>query len=98
MSTTKPSPRRSPRPRTLQEDLLDDLRQAVPSPVARPSSDHPVPTPAERRDLTDPEVLTVELRLTPRMWSAPSVRRPAGGAGLVMEAGPLRLHVRGIGR
>jgi hypothetical protein len=97
MSTTKlpaPQPRRT---RTLQDDLLDDLRQAAPLPVARPSSDHPIPK-AERVGSTDPEALTVELRLTPRCWSALSVRRHPIGAGLVVTAGPLHLRFRGLVR
>jgi hypothetical protein len=98
MSTTKLSAPGSRRPRTLQDDLLDDLRQAVPVPVARPSSGHAVPTPAERLESTDPAALTVELRLTPRRWSALSVRTPSNGAGLVVTAGPLHLHFRGLGR
>jgi hypothetical protein len=98
MSTTTHSPTRSRRPRTLQDDLLDDLRQAAPLPVARPSSDHPVPTPPERRESSDAGALTVELRLTPRRWSALSVRKPPVGAGLVVTAGPLHLHFRGLGR
>ena len=97
MSTTKHSTTPSRRPRTLQDDLLDDLHQAAPLRVARPSPDHPATTPAGRLESTDPEALTVELRLTPRNWSTPSVRRPTGGAGLVVKAGPLRLHVQGLG-
>jgi hypothetical protein len=98
MSTTKPSATGSRRPRTLQDDLLDDLRRAAPLPVARPSSDHPVPTPAERLESTDPEALIVELRLTPRRWSALSVRTPPIGTGLVVTVGPLHLHFRCLGR
>src|SRR5215212_11645767 len=97
MSTTKLPATRPRRPRTLQDDLLDDLRSAAPSPAARPTSDHPVPTPAERQASTDPEALTVELRLTPRSWSALSVRTPPIGTGLVVTAGPLHLHFRGPG-
>jgi hypothetical protein len=97
MSTTKLSATGSRRPRTLQDDLLDDLRQAVPAPVAPPSSGHPAPTPAERPGATDREAFTVELRLTPRRWSAPSVRTPPSGAGLLVTAGPVRLHFRGLG-
>jgi hypothetical protein len=98
MSTTKVSATRSRRPRALQEDLLDDLRQAAPMPVARPCLDQPVSAPAERSDSTGPEALTMELRLTPRRWSALSVRTPHDGAGLVVTAGPLHLHFRGLGR
>jgi hypothetical protein len=99
MSTTKLSAPGSRRTRTLQDDLLDDLRQAAPLPVARPSSSgHPGPAHGEELGSTAPDALTVELRLTPRCWSAPSVRTHPVGAGLVVTAGPLQLHLRGLGR
>jgi hypothetical protein len=99
MSTTKPSASGSRRTRTLQDDLLDDLRQAAPSPVAPPSSSgHPVPSHVEQLGSTAPQALTVELRLTPRCWSALSVRTHPVGAGLVVTAGPLQLRLRGLGR
>jgi hypothetical protein len=98
MSTTKLPAPESRRTRTLQDDLLDDLRQAAPLPIARPSSDHPVPTPSGRPESRDPEALTVELRLTPSSWSPLSVRTPPNGAGLVVRAGPLHLRFRGRGR
>jgi hypothetical protein len=98
MSTTKVSATRSRRPRALQEDLLDDLRQAAPMPVARPCLGQPMSVPAERSDSTEPEAFTIELRLTPRRWCALSVRTPSNGAGLVVTAGPLHLRFRGLGR
>ena len=96
MSTTNVPSTRSRRPRALQEDLLDDLRQAAPMPVARPCLDQPVSVPAEQSESTGPQAFTMELRLTPRSWSALSVRTPP--TGLVVTAGPLHLHLRGLGR
>ena len=98
MSTTNVPATRSRRPRALQEDLLDDLRQAAPMPVAQPCRDQSASVPAERSGSTEPEALTIELRLTPRRWSALSVRTPPVGAGLVVTAGPLHLRFRGLGR
>ena len=81
----------APRParnRTLQDALLDDLREAAPMAVPRPAT-----APAARA-----EALTVEVRVTPRSGSAPAVRKPADGTGVVMTAGPVRLRLRGFGR
>jgi hypothetical protein len=93
MTTAKPP---SPRPGSLQADLLADLRQATPMPIARPGGDTPPPVPAERRNPTDPQTPTVDVRLTPRRWSAPSVRSPGTGTGFVLTVGPVRVSVTGF--
>lgn len=103
MSTPEPPPPRPRRPRTLQDDLLDDLRQAAPMPVPRPSPDlvpdpdQPVSLPAGPEESREPEALTVEVRVTPRRWTAPRLRTPARGAGLVVTAGPVHLQVQVVG-
>jgi hypothetical protein len=103
----------------LQDDLLDDLRQAAPMPVPRPNPDlgpdvgsvvgsvvgsdvgsdpeQPASAPAGPPESTEPEALTVEVRVTPRRWTAPRLRTPARGTGLVVTAGPLRVRVQVIG-
>jgi hypothetical protein len=97
MSTTEVAATRARRPRPLKEDLLEDLRHAAPMPVARPLLDQAAP--AEPPDSTaGPEALAVELRLTPRRWSALSVQKLPVGKGLVVTAGPLHLHFRVLGR
>jgi len=88
MTSTDVSAPRPARSRTLQDDLLDDLREAAPMAVPRAGT-----APAAR-----PQELTVEVRVTPRSWSAPTLRTPADGTGLVMTAGPVRLRFRGFGR
>ncbi len=97
MTAMEPTTTPSPRPRTLQADLLADLRQAAPMPIARPKEDHSASVPAERPDPTVPETPTVDVRLTPRHWSAPSIRPPGTGTGLVVTAGPVRISIRGFG-
>jgi hypothetical protein len=108
MTATEHAGTRSARHSTLRDDLLDDLRHAAPmsavqptavQPAAdQPTADQPVPVSAERPDATDPETPTLELRVTPRRWSAPSMRLPSSGVGLVVTAGPLRVSLTGVGR
>jgi hypothetical protein len=95
----------------LQDDLLDDLRQAAPMPVPRPNPDvgpvvgsdvgsnpeQPASAPAGPPESAEPEALTVEVRVTPRRWTAPRLRTPDRGTGLVVTAGPLRVRVQVIG-
>ena len=96
MSTTGSST--TGRTRKLQDDLLDDLRRAAPMPVARPTMTHPAPGPAERPDSTDVDALTLEVRVTPRRWSAPGMRTSASGMGFVVIAGPVQLSFSRFGR
>jgi hypothetical protein len=98
MTATEHAGPRSARPSTLRDDLLDDLRQAAPMSAVPPTADQSVPVPAGRPDAADPETPTLELRVTPRRWSAPSVQLPGAGVGLVVTAGPLRISLTGVGR
>jgi hypothetical protein len=72
--------------RTLQDDLLDDLRQAPVLPAAAPATPRaedaaPEPAPA------------VELRITPRTWSAAGWTRRPGGDGVTISLGPVCLSL-----
>ena len=96
--TTKPSAPPSPRPRALQDDLLADLRQAAPMPVRRPGPAHPASVPAPRPESTDEQTPTVDVRVTPLRWSAPSLRPRETGAGLVLTLGPVRISTTALGR
>lgn len=92
MSTTgNPTP--SSRPRTLQDDLLADLRGVTAMPDAAPRVASPVPEVTERPDSTEAGALIFEVRVTPRRWSAPRMRSSIGGTGLVVTAGPLRFSL-----
>ncbi len=85
------------RPRALQDDLLDDLRQAAPMPVPQPVH-RAAPPPEERRGTawvrTPMSTPTLELRVTLWQWSTPGVRRLRGG--VVLSAGPVRISLTGL--
>ncbi len=91
---------RAKRPRALQDDLLDDLRQAAPMPVAHPVQRAAPPPPEERRGTAWVQAPTprptLELRVTLWQWSAPGVRRLRGG--VVLSAGPVRISLTGLVR
>jgi hypothetical protein len=97
MTAMEPTTPPSPRPKTLQADLLADLRQAAPVPIAPPTVDHSASVPAERPDPRVTETPTVDVRVTPRHWAAPSIRARGTGTGLVLTAGPVRVSIRGFG-
>lgn len=98
------------RPRSFQDDLLADLRQAAPMPADWPTAPRSViartlplssPTsldtlPVLVRDIhvTPP---TVELRLSRQPWSMPALRRRQGPPGLELSAGPIRLSMAYLG-
>ncbi len=88
---------RAKRPRALQDDLLDDLRQAAPMPVPHPV--HPA-APEVRRGTawvqTPTPRPTLEVRVTLGRWSTPGVRRLRGG--VVLSAGPVRISLTGLVR
>ena len=90
---------RAKRPRALQDDLLDDLRQAAPMPVPHPAQ-RSAPPPEERRGTawvqTPTPKPTLELRVTLWQGSAPGVRRLRGG--VVLSAGPVQISLTGLVR
>ena len=98
MTTDQIGPR-AKRPRTLQDDLLDDLRQAAPMPVPDPVR-RATPPSEERRATawvqTPTPRPTLELRVTLWQWSTPGVRRLRGG--VVLSAGPLQISLTGLVR
>ena len=98
MTAMEPTTTPSLGPRTLQADLLADLREAAPMPIARPKADDSAPVAAERSDPTVPETPTVDVRVTPWRWSAPSIRRSGNGTGFVLTAGPVRVSITGFDR
>ncbi len=76
------------RRRSLREDLLADLQQGtsrIPAagPAAQPGS--PLGKTAE--------TTTVELRITPRLWSPAGWTALPEGNGFVVSVGPVRLSL-----
>jgi hypothetical protein len=82
------------RPRTLQDDLLQDLRQTAPMPDPRPGAQRPrAKRPPIEATTASP---AVELRVTRTRWLAPSMR--LASKGLVVSAGPISVSVGLSGR
>lgn len=83
----------SPSGRSLQDDLLQDLRQTAPMPDPRPGAarHRPKPDPLQT-GATQP---AVEVRVTRTRWLSPSMR--LASKGLVVTAGPISVSV-GISR
>jgi hypothetical protein len=85
----------APRPRSLQDDLLDDLRRGPDHASAAPVTVTSVGSPQELRvsALAPAPTPAVELRITPRSWSSAGwTRRPEGGA-LTINVGPVCLSL-----
>jgi hypothetical protein len=75
--------------RSLQDDLLQDLRQTAPMPDPRPGTGRPRPKPDEMQ--TGSTQPAVEVRVTRTRWLSPSMR--LARKGLVVSAGPISVSV-----
>jgi hypothetical protein len=103
MNATDQVTARPSRTRRLGDDLLDDLRQAAPMPVARPARGVPVQVAPAPRNLEQPrpapaEAPTVELAVTPRLWWGLRMKTLGEGPGVVIGAGPVRISLTGFRR
>jgi hypothetical protein len=101
-STARPMRTRPMRNRTLGDELLADLRQAAPMPVAQPR-DVPVPVasvPATAGDhpAAEAEAPTIDVRVTPRLWWGLRLKTLGEGPGVVIGAGPVRISFSGFRR
>ena len=96
MTASEERPTGPTRPRSLQQDLLEDLRRTTPMADPRPGAHaaraRRTPTEAAER------ALPVEVQVTPTRWRAPSVRQASGRPGVVLSAGPLRVSLDLFGR
>jgi hypothetical protein len=86
------------RTRTLRDDLLDDLRQAAPMPVAQPAREVSVPVPVEQARARDTGAPTVDIAVTPRFWWGLRMKTLSEGPGVVIGAGPVRISLTGFRR
>jgi hypothetical protein len=94
MTASATSASEAPRPRTLQDDLLEDLRQTAPMPDPRPGPPRPR---AKRAPLeTGAPAPAVELRVARNPWRSPSMR--LASKGVVLSAGPISVTVGLSGR
>jgi hypothetical protein len=94
MTATENLPDEAARPRTLQDDLLQDLRLTAPMPDPRPGAQRP----RAKRPVIDADARArgVELRVTRNPWVSPSMR--LAQQGLVLRAGPISVSVGLSGR
>ena len=83
----------TPPPRTLQEELLQDLRQTAPMPDPRQGTQRRAKRPPIEAASAAPGV---ELRVTRTRWLSPSMRLAA--KGVVLSAGPISVSVALSGR
>jgi hypothetical protein len=79
------------RPRTMRDDLLHDLRQAAPLPIAPTEQGRSLEERTVLPEPLDPTVPTLELRLTLPRWSRPRVLGVTGDQSMVLSVGPVRL-------
>ena len=83
----RPPALRGSRRRTMQDDLLHDLRQATPVPVVQTAVERAPDAPVAR----DRQPPSLHLELTVQRWSWPRLRLLPGGSGLSVGIGPVRV-------
>ena len=98
MTAENPLPR-APRTRSLQDDLMQDLRRTTPLPprpvaTGRTRAEHPGTDPAATRS----DAAAVEVRVTRSRWTSLRVRSNPGRPGIEVSAGPLRLSLAVVDR
>ena len=87
---------RTPRARSLQDDLLHDLRHTTPLPPRPSSAARPRGEQSGKDGRTD--AATVEVRVTRSRWTSLRVRSNPGRSGFEVSAGPLRLSLAVVDR
>jgi hypothetical protein len=83
------------RRRSLHEDLLADLQQSahrIPISAVGPVPERRAPVTSTEQTSTE-QAPTVELRITPRSWSAAGWTALPQGSGFVVSVGPVRLSL-----
>jgi hypothetical protein len=86
------APRSGAYRRSLQDDLLDDMRQEAARATGVPVT-APPPLPKAPSAASAPPTPAVELRITPRSWVPAGWTRRSGGDGLSISLGPLCLSL-----
>jgi hypothetical protein len=82
---------RAGRGRTMQDELLQDLRQATPMPVVPTAAEQAPRRPPERPGPRARQTPSLYLYVTLQRWSWPCVRLLPGGSGLSVGIGPVRV-------
>jgi hypothetical protein len=89
------APRSGARRRSLQDDLLDDLRRGPDSATSgtAASAASPPSTAPSAGALATARTAALELRITPRSWSSARWARRSDGDGLTISLGPVCLSL-----
>jgi len=91
------APRSPAGSRSLQDDLLDDLRRGSattsPAPVTAASVASPREAAQRATFVGAASTPAVELRITPRSWSPAGWTRRSDGDGLTINLGPVCLSL-----
>ena len=79
----------------LHDDLLADLRSVVPPaiPPRAPVAPRAEDGAAGGRSGPEAAAPSVDIRISRQAWSSPRLQPSPAGSGLVLSAGPLRVHL-----
>jgi hypothetical protein len=87
----RPSTLRAGRGRTMQDELLHDLRQATPLPIVPTAVEQAPRRPPERPESRERQTSSLYMHVTLQRWSRPRVRLLPGASGLSVSLGPVRV-------
>ena len=79
------------RGRTMQDELLHDLRQATPMPIVPTAVEQAPARPLEGPRPPERQTLLLQVQVTLQRWSWPRARLLPGGSGLSVGIGPVRV-------
>jgi hypothetical protein len=79
----------------LQDDLLQDLREAAPAPASSSVPDAAGATPSPPQP---PGAAAMEVRVTPRTWAGPTAALSPDGTAVVLGIGPVQIRFGRYGR
>jgi hypothetical protein len=79
------------RGRTMQDELLHDLRQATPMPIVPAAVEQTPSRPPEGPEPRDRQTPLLRVHVTLQRWSWPRARLLPGGSGLTVDIGPVRV-------
>ena len=97
MTAENPLPR-APRTRSLQDDLMQDLRRTTPLPPRPVATGRTRPEQAGTDAVPSRSDAAVEVRVTRSRWTSLRVRSNPGRPGIEVSAGPLRLSLAVVDR
>ncbi len=79
------------RGRTMQDELLHDLRQVTPMPIVPTAVEQAPSRPPEGPEPRDRQTPLLQVHVTLQRWSWPRARLLPGGSGLTVDIGPVRV-------